>query len=80
MKYLITQEQRELMLSTLSLGELGYGRLGSMAASLKPIEPRTPTEVRAMEKFYPSEDLCGWSYRMGIADVENRILGEKYES
>ena len=33
-------------------------------------EPMTPEQIGAMSRKYPAEDLCGWSYRMGIADAE----------
>jgi hypothetical protein len=32
--------------------------------------PLTPEAINAMAREYPAEDLCGWSYRMGIADAE----------
>ena len=33
-------------------------------------ELMTPEQVNAMARKHPAEDLCGWSYRMGIADAE----------
>ena len=33
-------------------------------------EPLTDEQIRAMAREYPAEDLCGWSYRMGVADAE----------
>lgn len=33
-------------------------------------EPLTDEQIRAMAREHPAEDLCGWSYRMGIADTE----------
>ena len=33
-------------------------------------EPLTLEAINAMAREYPAEDLCGWSYRMGIADTE----------
>ena len=33
-------------------------------------EPLTPEQISAMSRKHPAEDLCGWSYRMGIADAE----------
>ena len=33
-------------------------------------EPLTDEQMRTMRKKHPAEDLCGWSYRMGIADAE----------
>lgn len=33
-------------------------------------EPMTPEQIKAMSRKHPAEDLCGWSYRMGIADAE----------
>lgn len=33
-------------------------------------EPLTLEAINAMAREYPAEDLCGWSYRMGIADAE----------
>lgn len=32
--------------------------------------PLTPEAINAMAREYPAEDLCGWSYRMGVADTE----------
>ena len=32
--------------------------------------PLTDEQIRAMAREYPAEDLCGWSYRMGVADAE----------
>ena len=32
--------------------------------------PLTPDQIKAMAREYPAEDLCGWSYRLGIADAE----------
>lgn len=34
------------------------------------VEPLTPEAINAMAREYPAEDLCGWSYRMGVADAE----------
>lgn len=34
------------------------------------LEPLTQEQMRTMRKKHPAEDLCGWSYRMGIADAE----------
>ena len=33
-------------------------------------EPMTQEQIKAMSRKHPAEDLCGWSYRMGIADAE----------
>ena len=33
--------------------------------------PLTDKQIRAMAREYPAEDLCGWSYRMGVADTES---------
>ena len=33
-------------------------------------EPLTDEQIRAMAREHPAEDLCGWSYRMGVADTE----------
>lgn len=33
-------------------------------------EPLTPEQISAMSRKHPAEDLCGWSYRLGIADAE----------
>ena len=33
-------------------------------------EPLTPEQISAMSRKHPAEDLCGWSYCMGIADAE----------
>ena len=32
--------------------------------------PLTPDQISAMAREYPAEDLCGWCYRMGVADTE----------
>ena len=32
--------------------------------------PLTPEQIKAMDRRHPAEDLCGWSYRLGIADAE----------
>lgn len=32
--------------------------------------PLTLEVINAMAREYPAEDLCGWSYRMGVADAE----------
>ena len=32
--------------------------------------PLTEEQIKAMDRKHPAEDLCGWSYRMGIADAE----------
>ena len=34
------------------------------------VEPLTPEAINAMAREHPAEDLCGWSYRMGVADAE----------
>jgi hypothetical protein len=33
-------------------------------------EPMTDEQIRAMLNKHPPEDVCGWSYRMGIDDAE----------
>ena len=33
-------------------------------------EPMTNEHIRAMLNKHPPEDVCGWSYRMGIDDAE----------
>ena len=33
-------------------------------------EPLTEEQIRAMLNKHPPEDVCGWSYRMGIDDAE----------
>ena len=33
-------------------------------------EPLTDEQIRAMLNKHPPEDVCGWSYRMGINDAE----------
>lgn len=33
-------------------------------------EPLTDGQIRAMAREHPTEDLCGWSYLMGISDAE----------
>ena len=32
--------------------------------------PLTYEQIRAMARKHPAEDLCSWSYRMGVADAE----------
>ena len=32
--------------------------------------PLTDEQIRAMLNKHPPEDVCGWSYRMGIDDAE----------
>ena len=32
--------------------------------------PLTPEQISAMSRKHPAEDLCGWSYAMGITDAE----------
>lgn len=32
--------------------------------------PMTDEQIKAMGRRHPAEDLCGWSYRLGIADAE----------
>lgn len=32
--------------------------------------PLTDAQIRAMLNKHPPEDVCGWSYRMGIDDAE----------
>lgn len=32
--------------------------------------PLTDEQIKAMDRRHPVEDLCGWSYRLGIADAE----------
>ena len=32
--------------------------------------PLTPEAINVMAREYPAEDLCGWSYHMGVADAE----------
>lgn len=51
--------------------ELGW-RIVPVYAKPQPVvrEPLTDAQIRAMAREYPAEDLCGWSYRMGIADTE----------
>ena len=34
------------------------------------MEPLTDSQITAARRAYTAEDLCGWSYRMGIADAE----------
>ena len=33
-------------------------------------EPLTDEQIRAMLNKHPPEDVCGWSYRIGIDDAE----------
>ena len=33
--------------------------------------PLTPEAINSMAREYPAEDLCGWCYRMGVADAEH---------
>lgn len=69
-KYIITTEQLQAICGSACAA-------GLVAQNLKPIEPLTPIEVKELVKVYPSEDLCGWSYRMGIADAERHIIGSE---
>lgn len=32
--------------------------------------PLTDGQIRAMAREHPAEDLCGWSYLMGVVDAE----------
>lgn len=43
--------------------------------------PMTLEAINAMAREYPAEDLCGWSYRMGVADTERHhgIKGGQHE-
>ena len=50
-----------------------YGRLMDEALSTQAqagAVPLTDGQIRAMTREHPAEDLCGWSYRMGVADAE----------
>ena len=42
------------------------------APATQPVarEPLTDAQIRAMLNKHPPEDVCGWSYRMGIDDAE----------
>lgn len=42
--------------------------------------PLTVEKINAMAREYPAEDLCGWSYRMGVADTERHhgIKGDQH--
>ena len=44
-------------------------------------EPLTDEHIRAMLNKHPPEDVCGWSYRMGIDDAElhHGIKGGQHE-
>lgn len=45
------------------------------------VEPLTDEKIRAMAREYPAEDLCSWSYRMGVADAERHHgIGIKKEN
>lgn len=43
-----------------------------LLAAPQPVarEPLTDEQIRAMLNKHPPEDVCGWSYRMGIDDAE----------
>ena len=42
--------------------------------------PLTLEAITAMAREHPAEDLCGWSYRMGVADAErHHSIGIKKE-
>lgn len=43
--------------------------------------PLTPEAINVMAREYPAEDLCGWSYRMGVADAEahHGIKGDEHD-
>lgn len=51
-------------------------KFGTPAPASPPVatpagmEPLTDSQITAARRAYPAEDLCGWSYRMGIADAE----------
>ena len=51
----------------------------TLAAAMKAT--LTPEAINAMAREYPAEDLCGWSYRMGVADAERHhgITGGQHE-
>ena len=54
-------------------GEVAFARaVLSKWGTPQPVvrEPLTPEQISAMSRKHPAEDLCGWSYRMGIADAE----------
>lgn len=54
-------------------GEVAFARaVLAKWGSPQPVarEPLTPEQISAMSRKHPAEDLCGWSYRMGIADAE----------
>ena len=44
--------------------------------------PLTDEQIRAMARKHPAEDLCGWSYRMGVADAERHhgIKGGQHDT
>ena len=49
-----------------------YGKHGIPLVRQQPVarEPMTNAHIRAMLNKHPPEDVCGWSYRMGIDDAE----------
>ena len=57
-------------------GSLGKEAKLPLYATPQPTQPQagvvplTLEAINAMAREYPAEDLCGWSYRMGVADAE----------
>ena len=49
-----------------------YGKHGIPLVRQQPVErePLTDAQIRAMLNKHPPEDVCDWSYRMGIDDAE----------
>ena len=72
-KYLIDQDQMTYLLRILRCYPLIHEEL----KKLKPIEPLSDPEIKAMSRNHTAEDLCHWSYRMGIDDAARHFMGEK---
>ena len=57
------------------LEQLRRYSVGDLSQPLAPQQeagavPLTDEQIRAMLNKHPPEDVCGWSYRMGIDDAE----------
>ena len=69
MKYIITDEQLRHITAVFDSIDASEDWM----KALKPIEPLTPAEIKSMSRKHPSEDLCRWSYDMGVSDAERHI-------
>ncbi|HQS64959.1 MAG TPA: hypothetical protein PKV65_16540, partial [Acidovorax defluvii] len=50
--------------------QLQEGMYALYTSPQPPQEPLTDEQIRAMLNKHPPEDVCAWSYRMGIDDAE----------